>query len=361
MENWQLENACFDAGMCTEGIDETLIRLEEALEDGEINLTEAEQIHQDLFNIKEYRMKPSNLLNDVLRDKNQTEFEKKLMYKAIINTFTSAVATNLIIAINGRRRQDTSNFDGEGVELLPNASTGAGSISPRNGEKTLDQRNVEDISTLGDEYSARMTEDAGHETPVRPERIAEICDGIRFTLYEEMFSFANVEKPSALYKHVYKDPPNYDQPMGLDFNLKFRIQNAGRIDETRAERVAKEDKQDIEFIRDVMRQDSLRNANRLREIAPEVVREAESFHSAASKYTREAFTELPIDMQIRLAGAIASKLDNEYRRLYGVRIRSGSLAVQDQMNVIKENRAVVMSWVEDATKIMNVQSQTTRN
>jgi hypothetical protein len=113
------------------------------------------------------------------------------------------------------------------------------------GEPTLDERNRADHEADGLEYSRQMTEAAGHETPQRALFVAEICDGIRNDLYDEMFAFVDLAPKTALYRHVTSETVNYNQPMGLDFNLKFRISKAGVINESRAKEVAKEDDVDV--------------------------------------------------------------------------------------------------------------------
>lgn len=348
MEDWQIDAACLAAGMCSDGVDSVLERLEEALESGEINLNEAEMIHNDLFNIKEKRMKPKNLLTMILND-TKTEAEKKLLYKSAINALTSATASNILLHLAQMRRNDQFGL----AEL--------GSIPSHHGEPTLDMRNAADLANAGDDFNAGLTEAAGHEEQVRPLAIAEVCDGIRHTLYEEFEGIVDLDPPVALYRNQKtKDRINYDQPMSLEFNLAFRVRMAGVIDEKRAERVAKEDDVEVSFIREVMRKDSERLAKNLLAVAPEVIREAEGFNST---FTAEDFTSLPIDTQLRIGNKIASTLNNEYQRLYGVKIRSGNLEVAQQCFVVKKTWEEVKSWALETEALFakESQSRTTRS
>ena len=110
MEDWQLDNACYEAGKCSCGTDDLLSEIEELLASGEITLDEAIQMHDDYFTTKERRMKPTNLLNVIITDKH-TEAEKKLLYKATINALTSAVASNLLLHIAQSRRNVDSSIE----------------------------------------------------------------------------------------------------------------------------------------------------------------------------------------------------------------------------------------------------------
>lgn len=335
MEDWQIDAACLAAGMCTDGVDSVLERLEEALNSGEIDLSEAELIHNDLFNVKEKHMKPKNLLTTIINDK-KTEQEKKILYKAAINALTSATASNILLHLAQMRRNDQFGL------------TELGTIPSHHGEPTLDERNAADLANAGDDYNATVTVEAGHEEQVRPLAIAEVCDGIRHTLYEEFEGIVDLDPPVALYRNVKtKDRINYDQPMSLEFNLAFRVRMAGNIDEKRAERVAKEDGVEIDFIREVMRKDSERLAKNLLAVAPEVVREAEGF---TTTFMADDFTSLPIDTQLRIGNKIAGTLNNEYQRLYGIKIRSGNLEVANQCAVLKATWEEVKSWVNETER-----------
>lgn len=349
MEDWQIDAACYAAGMCSNGVDSVLSRIEEALESGEIDLSEAELIHNDLFNIKGKRMKPKNLLTTIINDK-KTELEKKLLYKASINALTSATASNILLHLAQMRRNDQFGL------------TELGAIPSHNGEPTLDERNAADLANAGDDYNASLTTAAGHEEQVRPLAIAEVCDGIRNTLYEEFEGIVDLEPPAALYRNTknVRDRINYDQPMSLEFNLAFRVRMAGVIDENRAQRVAKEDNVEVDFIREVMKKDSERLAKNLLTVAPEVIREAEGFNTT---FTPDDFTSLPVDTQLRIGNKIASTLNNEYQRLYGVKIRSGNLEVANQCTVLKATWEEVKSWINETESnfAKETQSRTARS
>lgn len=340
MEDWQLDNACYEAGKCSCGTDDLLSEIEELLTSGEITLDEAIQMHDDFFTTKERKMKPTNLLNTIITDKH-TEAEKKLLYKATINALTSAVASNILLHIaQSRRNVDTS------IEGLADP----GAIPSLNGEPTLDERNAADLANAGDDFHTQQTNDAGHETPMRPLAIAEICDGIRVSLYEEFEGIVDLEPEAALYRNPKpKDRINYDQPMSLEFNMAYRIRMSGNIDETRAKRVAAEDNVEIEFIREVMRKDNERLAKNLMAVAPDVIREAEGFDT---HFDRDAFISLPLDTQLRIGNKIASTINNEYQRLYGIKIRSGSLEVANQLALIKANWEAVKTWINETEKLV---------
>lgn len=360
MEDWQLEARLYAAGMCSENVEDMLIKIEEALEKGEIDLSDAIQIHSDYTDIKEKRMKPENLLHSLLRD-SKTEAEKKLLYKACINAFTSAVATNILIDIANRQRMEIAGMnDTSMMSDLPTTRVEPGSVPSHHGEPTLDERNAADFALDGEDFSKQLTEAAGHETPQRAILVAEICDGIRNDLYDEMFAFTDLAPKTALYRHIAETPdgrPNFNQPMGLDFNLRFRINRAGVVNDARAKQVAKEDDVDVEFIREIMRKDNERQAERLKQLMPEVVRTAESFES---HYGIDDFVNLPIDQQIKIATKIAGTINNEYQRLYGIKIRTGNLDVAQQCTIMKANWQEVQAWIDNTTKLMNLQSQNAR-
>lgn len=351
MEDWQLDQACYTAGRCFKSVEDELIELEEAYETGEITAHEAEILHHDLTHTKERKMKTAyNLITKILDDR-KTEAEKKLIYKATINALTSAVATNIIQHLANMRRPELTGMDD------PQTGTEAGTIASLHGEPTLDSRNAIDLAKDADEMGTEITKEMGYDTSTPPLRIAEICDGIRNTLYEEFEGIVDLAPPQALYRNPPpQGRPNYDQPMSLEFNLAFRIQMAGRVDETRVQRAAKEDNEDADFIRDVMRKDNERLAKSLSAVAPEVVKEAESFNS---DFTSDAFETLPLDAQIRIGTKIAQTINNEYVRLYGIKLRSGSLEVASQAVAVKENWIEVKEWVNQATKLLEQRGRTT--
>jgi len=351
MEDWQLDNACLAEGLCPQGVDSLLEQLEEAVLSGEITEYEAELILNDYTSKEKRKMKkPTNLLDTVITTgkDGKTEQELKLLYKATINALTSAVATNILAHISNKRRIDVS-----GLDELHIPTVGAGAAASRNGEPTMDERNAQDLAHISAEFGKQMTEDAGHMVPTPPLEIAELCDGIRHTLYKEFESVIDLADEKALYRNPKPRPDgkiNFDQPMSLEFNLAFRIQMAGQIDENRAKRVAKEDNVDVDFIREVMRQDSERLARNLANTAPEVVMTAEAFTKSCG---REAFETLPLDTQIRIGTKIADTINKEYQRLYGVKIRGGSLEVAQQCYLLKALWEEVKTWTMGAERILN--------
>ena len=351
MEDWQLDQACLAEGICPDSPESLFEELEEAVLSGEITEHEATLILLDYTSKEKRKMKkPSNLLDTVITTgKNgKTEQELKLLYKATINALTSAVATNVLAHISNKRR-----IDATGLEELHIPTVGAGAAASLDGEPTLDQRNAADMAQMAADFGQQMTADAGHLVAMPPLEIAELCDGIRHSLYKEFEAIVDLADEKALYRN----PPgrldgkvNFDQPMSLEFNLAFRIQMAGQIDERRAEKVAKEDNMDIDFIRNVMRQDSERLARNLAATAPEVVMTAEAFTKACG---REAFESLPLDTQIRIGTKIADTINKEYQRLYGVKIRNGSLEVAQQCYLLKALWEEVKKWTMEAERIMN--------
>jgi hypothetical protein len=95
---------------------------------------------------------------------------------------------------------------------------------------TLDQRNEIDEHNRGQEVKDYMTESSGFEVRVPNYRIAELCNGLRFVLYDELARFDDVPDPM---KILITDPKGVDPaelrmfPMSIESAMNGRIERLG--------------------------------------------------------------------------------------------------------------------------------------
>ena len=244
-------------------------------------------------------------------------------YKLVINTLTSMVGSSLKAHIFARRR-------GEVIE------------------PTLDERNEQDEIKRSQPNVDQVNEDFGsNHTKLTPYRQAQIADGIRHALYEELHAFGEYDDSTALLrsKPTKLNIVNWNQPMSLEGYLDYLIEMSGSVDETKVKTNALRLGKTEEYVRELMRQDAADLKAMEIRMKPEVMTEAGSL---TDFFDEDGFMLFDIETQVRFAEKLLTKFDNEYakhakRSMRGV----GSLEAASFASMIEGQYTVVRNWLND--------------
>lgn len=213
--------------------------------------------------------------------------EKLELTKIVCNAMTNQVMWSLLSHVNAQKRASEQGSH-------------------------IDERNEQDEATRGQELSDHLTDASGFEVRIPPIKIAAICDGIRVHAYDQLHSlFEMDDAEKALYtdpKYPADDPKKYRTPMSLQGLLRFWADLRGEIspsDKARLDIVKSRFPEQHARALDDAKARARREAARFREAAASVMTEAGSFTEA---YDFDAFTALPLNIQLAAAERIQSKL-----------------------------------------------------
>lgn len=214
-------------------------------------------------------------------------------------------------------------------------------------EPTLDTRNEADEATRGQEVIDAVTEMQGFAVAMPPLKTAQICDGIRYDMYQEMHGWGDFDARTDALTYSPKVQsitarPNYDQPMPAELYMDFRIKNALNLNNTEIQMAAKRLNKPEDIIRAALLDEARRSQARLVELKPSVLAEINSFEDV---YDLSAFTSLDIDIQCGIAQKIAEKFDALYMRLLPKAVRS--LEMASKLEAIERQHATVKKWLLD--------------
>jgi hypothetical protein len=211
--------------------------------------------------------------------------EKLELIKVVCNALTNQVMWSLISHTNQRKRSE---------------------------ERSLDERNEQDENMRGQTLSNHLTDASGFHVRDEPLKIAAMCDGMRVHAYDQLHAmFEMAEADEVLYTEpafTATDPRRYRTPMSLGGLLNFW---AGLRSE-----ISPDDKKRLDIVKakfpdqyaraiDDARTKAKREAAKFRETARDVLIEARSFTEA---YDFDAYTALPLDIQLGMAERIQDKL-----------------------------------------------------
>ena len=287
-------------------------------------------------------MNSKNFLHVVNAPNKHTD-EAVLNLKLTINALTGAVLSAMRSHIAAVKRGDNGN--------LPTTEPGA--AASIHGESTIDQRNAADEARRGEELGEFMTDASGHEVQIPPLKVAQICDGIRFTLYHQLEGMADIAAPGVgLIGPTPKMAlPNFDQPMSLADMIDFIISRSGNIDETTVQRAALLTEDPEDFVRQALKEAGERDAKRMTLLKPEILAEVQGFTApgAGHNYDEDAFPSLPIGVQLSIATKVGQGLNREYKRIYPLAVRTGDLEQMNNLKIIKANYNEVQSWIKAFT------------
>jgi len=264
-------------------------------------------------------MKHANLIDILTKDLHSDDAPR--MYCIVINTLTGVVCSQTMRHIGMVRRHEITD------------------------EPTLDTRNEQDENSRGQEVQDFLHESNGFSTPMLPMKIAQICDGIRYSLYSEMHAWGEFADESALIMTPVQSitaRPNYDQPMSAQMYMQFRIDNAERLNETEIKMAATRLKLAEEVVRAALAEEARRNKAMLIDMTPHVLSEVNSMEDV---YDLREFVTLPIETQCAIGEKIASKLDQLYMRLLPGAIRS--LEKASKLEAVQRQHAIVKQWLLD--------------
>lgn len=223
---------------------------------------------------------------------------------------------------------------------------------------TLDQRNELDAAQQGEELTGEARFEQGFDDKMPPHKIAEICDGLRHTVYEELHRFGDfpLAENALLYtpKRKLSDPINWDLPMSAEQNIDFRIKMSAVPDDKKIAIFAAETGDPVEMVRAIMAKDAARESARLVTLKPQVM---EEIFSLEGVYDQDGFMALPLATQIRVAQKIAAALDRRYKAKYAAAVKTGSLERMNELKLIKANWIETKAWLDHVERVSSAQLQ----
>lgn len=217
---------------------------------------------------------------------------------------------------------------------------------------TNDERNEQDAEIAALISSLETRTEQGHESPILPLHIAEICDALRFNVYNELHRFDD-SLPTADKALVHEEPRNplakinFNQPMSAEGNLNYRIKMSATPNEGEIQRAMTTFNKPEDFVRSIFRADAQRQVVRLFNMKPEVMTEIAAFDKSVGS---EAFSGLPLQIQIRIAEKVATGLDKEYKRLFPQACRTGSLELSNKLVLVEANYKETTAWIDTQVK-----------
>lgn len=242
-------------------------------------------------------------------------------YKIIINTLTGLVGSSLISHTKSKRRNHQET-------------------------PTLDQRNEEDENTRGDKANEIRNEDFGIlHAVMTPHQIASIANGIRHTLYEELWSFGEFESADSLLRTPVfniNGKVNFDQPMSLQMYLDYREKMAGNVDERRVKLGALQLGKPEDIIRSALLEQANRDKATIASIKNEVLIEASSLDE---HFDVSVFDSFDIIIRCKIAEKIAEKFSAAYARLLPYAI--GNLERASDLIQIEQQHNIVKQWIHE--------------
>jgi hypothetical protein len=269
-------------------------------------------------------MNHRNLIDELLNDNLHSD-EIRINAKIIVNALTSETINSVLSHLISKRR------------ILPNI------------EPTLEARNEMDAQDIGDEVGAEIMENMGMAVNMKPIKIAELCDALRFNVYNELHRFTELpEAEEALTfapKHNVEYVVNFDQPMSAEENIDFRIKMSAVPTETQIRTAAALTETPEDIVRGILQEAANRESNRLKDLKPEVLREIKSLDSVAGT---EAFLVLPTTIQIKLGDKIAAGLNRLYKNRFTFAVRTGDLERLNELKLIKSTYEHTKKWLDQA-------------
>jgi hypothetical protein len=269
----------------------------------------------------------TNFLTHLMDAPSDTETRVEVI-KISCNALTNSVMWSLVKHINAQKRASESG-------------------------STLDERNEQDEATRGEAIKAYLTDASGHEPRVNDAEEANICDGIRNSLYDQLHECRDVPNGSiALYEGSTDPAYAYSLPMSLKGLLDFWSDIRGQL--------STDDKSRLDIVKSRF-PDQYRTAvadaqakakaaaSKWSETAKDVLAEANSFNTG---HTVDDFVALSIGAQLSIAERIHDKLLAKSAKLLTNRMMS----VEDAISASTALHAVAMQakdWLNQP-KILTV-------
>jgi hypothetical protein len=190
------------------------------------------------------------------------------------------------------------------------------------GVASLDVRNEQDENARGQEVKDHMTNAAGHDLAMAAYKVADICDSIRYQVYDELAKALGPETPLAKDVLFHSPPkgakPSYDLPMSVVDMYDFRIKKAAEVSPVAISTIAEDEGEDEEFVRSAMFEAAERDVRKLRTMREDVFSEIESLNGA---YNYDSFATLPKETQSRLIAKVLAALTRENKRLFALIVK----------------------------------------
>lgn len=217
---------------------------------------------------------------------------------------------------------------------------------------TLDQRNELDAETEGDEVSKQLMAATGIATPsIPPYLVSQLCDGIRFSLYQHLHAYGEFSDDKTLYREPkvvsLVGKINYDQPMSAEMYMNYRVKMASTVNDNEVKAMYKARSKvshgiTEELVRAAFTEAAVKNQQRLDRLMPEVLTELASFNDV---YDEDAFMHLPTEWQLRIGQHVQRSFNNEYKRILPRLLRDQTLA--GECACIEASIDVLTQWLTE--------------
>lgn len=336
-EEWLLDAMACSAGLVNPSPLDTLLHLEDMSSD------EATMYINDLFNYSKGNTMKTNFIHALVPSTAHT-LEVRLNNRLLINAMTGQMVSSLMSHCSRRPDLDASL---RALAAKFRKDTDEDHID------SLDARNQADEFARGQEIKDQLTDEAGHEVEIPPLRIADILNGLRYTLYDDLASQLGPETPVADDVLMTKNPHlvgSYDLPMALELFYEFRVSKADQVD-PRTVKEAVEDGEDEEFARAALQEAADKNKKRLIDMKHDIMIEAQSL---VERYDTDAFMALPVPIQQHIAAKVLNKLKDENKRLFviGTRVatvkRNGEdVPIATLRRFVKQGIKVCEAFIEE--------------
>jgi hypothetical protein len=248
------------------------------------------------------------------------------LYRTIINTLTGAACSELMAHFAGVKSRIYST-NGEDLRI-----------------PTLDERNEDDEHARGQALSDHMTAASGFTVELTPYRNAQILDGIRHTLYEEMPGWCEVaDQADALTNtpaYILGAGINYNQPMSAQMYMEYRLANIENINSAEVKLGATMLQLPEEVVRASLLEQAQKRKAAMLDQKPMVLAELNSMTDA---FDIDAFTGLSIILQCRIGTSINDKLAKQYTQLLPRAIRDITLIAR--LHALKAISDQVTDWL----------------
>lgn len=221
---------------------------------------------------------------------------------------------------------------------------------------TLDERNEKDYATAGEEFARTYVRPAqGHDEQMTPYEIAQTCERLRNTIFEELRESYALEPAKEVlvrnYTAVAERPPFWPLPQSIEGYLMWQIRSKAGLnpDQQRAisfanstygEDIARRNEEKI-------KRDNATRAAQYKELAREILTEVISWDSPRGE-NFNVFTMLPVTTQVEIAESIQNALFN---RSISILNQSGKTfsELESECNLVRGLSVKAAAWLNQPT------------
>lgn len=288
-----------------------------------------------------------NLIHTLINSTSSIE-SKKRVHKHIINALTAATCSAMLSHCFAQRRGEIGgNFGNDADELTALRAGHFGGV---------DSRNELDAELAGEEARVHVRELQGFDPNVPAYKVAQLCDGIRYDVYELLHAFGEYPSDAVLFKSPVVgilERPNFDLPMSAELYLNMRVRMAGAVQDTDVAAICKRRPGVHEkMVRELLTDEAKRSQRRLAEILPDVLAEIGSLEDV---YDVDAFMALPRGIKQRITENIERASNRDYGRMLPRSIRD--LTISAECDLIEAEHKLVRAFMIELSEEEEIDPQ----